>query len=192
MFLWALGMHVSFWISVFVFFRYISTIRIAGSYGSSMFSSFFLFLSFFLFFVFCFLSFVLFLGLHSRHTEVPRLGSIQSCCCRPTPQPQQSQIWAASATYTTALGNAGSLTHWARPGNKATTSWFLVRFVSAEPRREVRGTSIRFSMAAMPIYHPTNSVLRALFSTSLPTFIFAAILMIAIWQLWGFDLHFSD
>ena len=30
-------------------------------------------------------------------------------------------------------GSAGSLTHWARPGIKPTTSWMLVRFVSAEP-----------------------------------------------------------
>ena len=32
------GMHVSFWISVFVFFRYISSSGIAGSYGTSIFS----------------------------------------------------------------------------------------------------------------------------------------------------------
>ena len=29
--------------------------------------------------------------------------------------------------------NDGSLTHWARPGIKPTTSWFLVRFISAVP-----------------------------------------------------------
>ena len=38
-------------------------------------------------------------------------GSNGSCCCRPTPQPQQHHIRAASATYPTAPGNAGSLTH---------------------------------------------------------------------------------
>ena len=33
--------------------------------------------------------------------------------------------------YTTAHGNAGSLTHWARPGiKKLTTSWFLVGFAN--------------------------------------------------------------
>ena len=46
--------------------------------------------------------------------------------CQPTPQPQQRQIWAMSATYTTAQGNAGSLAHWARPEIQSTTSWFLV------------------------------------------------------------------
>ena len=40
-------------------------------------------------------------------------------------------------TYTTAHSNAWSLTHWARPGIKPTTSWFLVRFVSAAPRQEL-------------------------------------------------------
>ena len=35
-----------------------------------------------------------------------------------TAQPQQCKIQAASATYTTAHGNAGSLTHWARSGNQ--------------------------------------------------------------------------
>ena len=36
-------------------------------------------------------------------------------------------------TYTTAHGNTGSLTHWARPEMEPTTSWFLVRFVSTAP-----------------------------------------------------------
>ena len=35
-----------------------------------------------------------------------------------------------TATYATAHGNAGSLTHWARPGIKPATSWFLVRFIN--------------------------------------------------------------
>ena len=44
---------------------------------------------------------------------------------------------AVTVTYTTAHGNAGSLTHWARPGVKPATSWFLVGFVSAAPRWEL-------------------------------------------------------
>ena len=59
------------------------------------------------FFFFFFLSFVL-LELHLWHMEVPRLGVNQSCCCQPTPEPQQCQIWAMSATYTTAHGNSRS------------------------------------------------------------------------------------
>ena len=53
------------------------------------------------------------------------------------PQSQQCGIWAASATYTTAHHNAGSLTHWVRPGIKPASSWMLVKFVSAEPRWEL-------------------------------------------------------
>ena len=50
--------------------------------------------------------------------EVHRLGVNGSCSCRPIPQPQQCWIQAAPVTYTAACGNAGSLTHWARPGIK--------------------------------------------------------------------------
>ena len=46
------------------------------------------------------------------------------------PEPQQRRIWVASATYTTAHGSAGSLTHWSRPGIEPATSWFLVGFVN--------------------------------------------------------------
>jgi len=59
-------------------------------------------------------------------------GLNQSCSHRPTPQPQPQQlgIQATSATYTTAHGNTGSLTHWARPWIEPATSWFLVGFAN--------------------------------------------------------------
>ena len=44
--------------------------------------------------------------------------------------PQQCGIRAVSAIYTTAHGNAGSLTHWARPGIGPATSWLPGRFVN--------------------------------------------------------------
>ena len=47
--------------------------------------------------------------------------------------PQQCRIQAASAAYTIAHGNAGSLTHKARPGIKPKSSWILVGLVTAEP-----------------------------------------------------------
>ena len=55
----------------------------------------------------------------------PGEGWNQNCSCqpRPQPQPQSHQVRAASVTYTTACGNAGSLTHWARPGIKSTSPW---------------------------------------------------------------------
>ena len=42
-----------------------------------------------------------------------------------------------SAIYTTAHGNARSLTHWTRAGIKPATSWFLVGFVSVAPQQEL-------------------------------------------------------
>ena len=50
---------------------------------------------------------------------------------------EQQRIQAASSTHTIAHSNAGSLTHWAEPGIEPATSWFLVGFVSTEPRREL-------------------------------------------------------
>ena len=65
-------------------------------------------------------------------------GKIRNCSCQPTPQPQQHGIWAsASATYTTAYGNAGSPIRWARPGFEPASAWILVRFISAGPQQEL-------------------------------------------------------
>ena len=58
------------------------------------------------------------LGPHLQHMEVPRLGV---------------ELKLQLQAYTTAHCNAGSLTHWARPGIEPASSWILVRFVSAEP-----------------------------------------------------------
>ena len=66
-----------------------------------------------------------FLGLHLQHMEVPRLGVKSELQL-----PQQHQIRAASVTYTTAHSNAGSLTHWMRPGIKPASSQILVGFLS--------------------------------------------------------------
>ena len=60
-------------------------------------------------------------------------GSNQSCSCQPQPQ----GIWATSETYTTAHGNAKSLTHWAGPGIEPTTSQSLVEFIPTEPQWEL-------------------------------------------------------
>ena len=42
---------------------------------------------------------------------LPGQGLNWSCTCWPTPQPQQCGVQAMPATYTTAHGNVGSLTH---------------------------------------------------------------------------------
>ena len=55
-----------------------------------------------------------------------------------------------SVTYTTAHSNAGSLTHWARPGIEPKTSWFLVGFISAVPQRERLQFSSKQSLQLSP------------------------------------------
>ena len=77
-----------------------------------------------------FLVFLPFLGPLPWHMEIPRLEVELELHLPVMPEPQQLRIWAASATFTTAHGNAGFLTHWVRPGIKPATSWFLVRFVN--------------------------------------------------------------
>ena len=118
-------------------------------------------LPFNLFVLFFFTFFLVFIGPHSQHMEVPRLGVEWELQLPPTPQPQQCQIWAMSMAYTTAHGNNGSLTlnqplvgrkgrrdgvlpwlsgdepDWARPGIESMSSWMLVRFVTTEPRQEL-------------------------------------------------------
>ena len=82
------------------------------------------------FVLFCFLLF----RLHPWHMEVLRLGQglNKSYSCQPALQPQQHRIQAASATYTTVHDNTR-----ARPRIKPTTSWSLVRLISAAPQWEL-------------------------------------------------------
>ena len=56
------------------------------------------------------LSFCLFRATRTAYGGSQARGRI-SCSHQPTPQTQQHQIQAASATYNTAHGNTGSLTH---------------------------------------------------------------------------------
>ena len=90
---------------------------------------------------FFFFSSFCFLGLHLWHMEVPTLGVKLELSGPPMPQAQQHQIRAVSSTYTTAHGNAGSLTQWARPGIKSASSWMLVRFVSTTTTGTLRTCS---------------------------------------------------
>ena len=52
-----------------------------------------------------------FLQPHLGHVEVPRLGVESEFSYWPTPQPQQCQIQAVSATYAATCGNTISETH---------------------------------------------------------------------------------
>ena len=62
-------------------------------------------------------------GAHPHHMEVPRLGV---------------QLELQLPAYTKAHGNIRSLTHWMGPGIKPTSSWILVRFVTAEPQEDLQ------------------------------------------------------
>ena len=81
-----------------------------------------LFILFFLIYLFIFY----FLGPHLWPMDVPRLVAASL-----------HQIQAMSGTYTTAHGNPGTLTRWARPVIEAVSSPKLVRIASAEPWREL-------------------------------------------------------
>ena len=59
---------------------------------------------------------------HLQHMEVSRLRIKSKLLLQPTPLVWQHPIQAAPVTYSTACGNAGSLTHWARPGIEAASS----------------------------------------------------------------------
>ena len=79
-----------------------------------------------------------FLGPNSWYMEVPSLGVELKLQLPVYTQLQKLGMQAASVTYTTvtAHSNAGSLTHWVRPGIEFTSSWILVEFITTEPRWE--------------------------------------------------------
>ena len=60
----------------------------------------------------------------------------------------RGQIGVAAASLCHSHSNAGSLTHWARPGIKPAFSWILVGFVTTEPQWELLTTSIRETIYA--------------------------------------------
>ena len=70
-----------------------------------------------------------FLGQHLRHMEIPRQGvelELQLLAC--TTATATSDLRRVFDPYQ-AHGNAGSLTHWERPGIKPASSQILVRFI---------------------------------------------------------------
>ena len=93
-----------------------------------------------------------FLGPHPWHMEVPRLGVAVAYA-------YAMQDPSASATYTTAHSNTISLTHWAGPGIEPTSSWMLVRFVSAEPHRNSQNSFLISFLQIMLLHSSTISSL---------------------------------
>ena len=121
--------HLGDLIGLWCFWYFLRVLFIIVTFSNVLLSSF-LFLSFFLFFFW-------WGGCSCSIWKFPGQGSNRSYNCHSTPQPQKCQIWATSATYTTACGNARSLTHWVGPGIEPEFSWILVRFVSAEPQQQL-------------------------------------------------------
>ena len=111
-----IGVNISFRIGVFFFFFFWKIHRsgIAGLYGSSIFN----------------FSFCLFRVAPAACGASQARGwtGAASWWPKPQPQPQQCGIWVLSVTYSTAHGNTGSLTHWARAGIEHESSWILVWF----------------------------------------------------------------
>ena len=83
-------------------------------------------------FSFFFFFFFLFRAAPAAYGSFQARGRIRAVATGLQPQLLQQQLGlqATSATYTTTHGSTGSLTHWARPGIKPTTSWILVGLIN--------------------------------------------------------------
>jgi len=96
--------------------------------------------------------FFVFPGPHPQHMEVPRLEVKLELQLPAYTTATATWDRATSVTYTTAHGNAGSLSHWVRPGIKPASSCMLFRFVSAEPWREFHELLISYLWDRVPVY----------------------------------------
>ena len=81
--------------------------------------------------------FFVFLGLHPWHMEVLRLGVKLELQLPAYTTATAMQDPSCIFDLHTAHGNAGSLTHRARPGIESASSWILVRFSTPEPQQEL-------------------------------------------------------
>ena len=119
----------SYLVSSFLFF-FLNSSLTTSTFASS--------LSSFHFFSFSFLLFYLsFQGCTRDTWRFPGQGLNQICSRPPMPQPQQCQIRAVSATYTTAHSSARALIHRVRLGTEPLSLQILVRFIFAESQWEL-------------------------------------------------------
>ena len=107
--------------------------------------------------------FLSFLGHTNDIWKFPGGRLNQSYSCQPTPQPQQHQIRAVSATDTTAHSNTGTLTHWEGPGNEPTFSWMPVGFIN---HWAATGTPSMFFLEAERIPHLLSTLVSFLIAQS--------------------------
>ena len=77
--------------------------------------------------------FFVFLGPHPLHMEDPGLGVKLELLPLTYTIATATQGLSHTVTYITAHGNAGSLTHSARPGIEPISLWILIGFVTTEP-----------------------------------------------------------
>ena len=75
-----------------------------------------------------FFFFLVFLGLHSQHMEVPRLGVLIGAVAAGLHHSHAGS--EPRLTSSTAHSSARSFTHCARPGIEPLSSWLLVGFVN--------------------------------------------------------------
>ena len=77
-----------------------------------------------------------FLGPHLQHMEVPSLGIESELLLQGYPTAPATQD-VSFGTYTTAQGNARSITHWMRPGIELTSSCKRTLWEHSEPQQEL-------------------------------------------------------
>ena len=101
---------------------------------------FLIFLERWVFFIIYLFTYFCFLGLHVRHMEIPRLGVelelqlLTYVTATATQDPgSEPHLWPTPQL----MGNARSLTHWARPGIEPASSWIKVGFITDDPRWEL-------------------------------------------------------
>ena len=121
------SLHSKFYLSIMVSNPFITPPSSVCQYFVESFCiNFLLLLMFWFGFGICL--FVCFLGPHLQHMEIPRLGVKSELLQLLAYAPATASLTACS--YTAAHGNTRSLTYWAKPGIKPTSSGILVVFLT--------------------------------------------------------------
>ena len=104
--------------------------------------------------------------------EVPRPGIESELQMGPVPQ--QEWIWATSVIYAAAKGNARSLTHWAQPGIRPTSSETKLDPWPAEPQWKLSTFHSFYESHLVTKYYHIHIMLYSLSKTllSISPFIF--------------------
>ena len=113
----------------------------------------------------------IYLGPHLWHMDVPRLGvesELHLLACTSATGNSRLELHLWPTPHLMAMSD--HLTHWARPGIKPTSSWILVRLITAEPRWELqlwnfwlhtRGSSISCSVFCIFYFNPFSKTMNS-------------------------------